>query len=79
MKIIVVKTCDGDVYFRHDRPISKNRAIQMAVEQVLENDLNRYSEEDRQEVRKAVASKLFVYKWEALVDVGAIRVVEVNS
>lgn len=78
MKIIVVKTCDGDIYYSYHRSASKDAAVRMAVDQVLNNDLSRYSSEDRVAIRKARQTGIFTNQWDELWRIGAIRVAVVS-
>ncbi len=78
MTILVIKTCDGDVYFSTARAASVSRGLGMAVEQVLRNDLARYGATDRQDVEAAIATGSRRKLEETLTDCGAVRRVEVN-
>ncbi len=73
MKIIVVKTCDGDVYFRGDRNASKSKAMDMATNQVLNYDLSGYCQEDVSQVKIAKDGQNWTNLWKALMNCGAIR------
>lgn len=78
MKIIVVKTCDGDIYYPDQRQADRVRAANAAAEQVLENDMGRYSLEDREAVQAAKTDRDARRLWSALVDARAVRVEELR-
>lgn len=42
MRIIVVRTCDGDVYFRG---LAKHEAAELAAQQVCVNDIGRWDQD----------------------------------
>lgn len=75
MKIFVVPTRDGDMYFNAGTSRGKDKAIETAAYQVL-SGWDRYSDEDRHQVSEAVATKMHFTLSEALFDVNAIRVAE---
>lgn len=77
--IIVVKTCDGDVYFGNTRVVDRAAAVNMAVSQVIQNDLSGYEQEDRESVMIALASGKHKLLWEALENCGAISVEQVRT
>ncbi len=71
MKLFVVNTCDGPVYFRGLR--SKQKVVAgMAVDQVLNNDISSYDQETVEAVKKALRTDVFSALWYALKDCGAI-------
>lgn len=78
MKILVIKTCDGDVYYGTARNKTVNEGLMLAADQVINNDLDRYSQEDRERVRIALASGNAKVLRDTLTDVGAVREVRVN-
>ena len=79
MQILVVKTCDGPVYFRATRNASKRRAWLLGFEQVTDNDLGRYDPEDVARVREAHASGSLAKLADALADCGAVRTESVRD
>ncbi len=78
MKILVVKTCDGDCYFTNKRG-SKVKASDMAAEQVLFNDLNRWHEEVRAAVQECVDNGDYGKLYKVLVEFEVITEVEVRE
>jgi hypothetical protein len=72
MKIIVVKICDGDVYFR-SKKVDKVRAMIMAQEQVLQNDIINYDQDDIKKLRKHIMTGDYDLVYQTLVEFGTIR------
>lgn len=72
MKIYVVKTCDGDMYYPTSRNAFKFKAIEMAVQQILHNDLSSWDEESREEVQAAWDNKDYKKLFSILTNMRAI-------
>lgn len=79
MKILVVKTCDGDVYYREDRRSSRARAVELAAIQILDYGVGDLTEEDRAIVKADAENDSHEHLFNFLVEEGAIRVEELRS
>lgn len=77
MFIIVVKTCDGDVYFSKTER-KKVEASELAADQVLHHNIGDWDEEDKVRVHEAITSRDYKKLWKVLLDIQAIRVEEVR-
>jgi ribosomal protein S11 len=73
MKILVVKSSDGDVYFRADRNAYHVAAAEFAAQQVCVNDTARWSADDIVAVRSQVEARDYKALESVLVKIGAIR------
>lgn len=71
-EIIVVKTCDGDVYFKANKT-QRSLAVDLAARQVTTNDLASYDEEDREAVREARYRRDWPALYKLLIECGAIK------
>ncbi len=70
-RLLVVMTCDGPCYFHMK---DKDRAIDMATEQVLRFALSTYDSTDRERVLAASESGNRTKLWKVLLDRQAIQV-----
>jgi hypothetical protein len=76
MKILIINTPDGPMYWRGDRVASRRRAITAAVGFVLDS-YERYDSEDKETVgNSTVRGKTQEDTFKALIAVGAIEEVE---
>ncbi len=78
MIILVVKTCDGDVYFSN-RNASKIKASDMAADQVLVGNVVAWCQEDQAAVRACVDNRDYGKLYKTLLEIGAIREAQVNE
>ena len=78
MRILVVKTADGDAYF-NNRNANKVKASDMAAQQVLLNNASAWDEEDRESVQECVDNRDYGKLYKTLLSIGAIREADVQS
>ena len=76
MKILVVRTCDGDMYYRKSQ---WKAATEMSAQQVCVNDLSRWESDDLMKVRTQAELKPGNHKglYEACLSIRAIYEAEV--
>jgi len=71
MRLYIVQTGDGPVYFQGAR---QAQASELATQMVLEDDAGRYDQEDKGLVRAALEARDWDRLWEQLLGCQAVKI-----